>query len=71
MMRVATIAALVHVILCREAIVISRYRLALGLPAEISTTRPSGSVTDVRNINGLPFLAGMNFTGDTVILSPW
>src|SRR6266566_3595134 len=37
------------------------------LPAEIWITRPSGMVTDLRNPNGLPFLAGMNFT---VMLSP-
>jgi hypothetical protein len=53
-MRVATIAILVHIVLFREAIVISRYRFAVGLLAEISTTRPSGTVTDLRNPNGLP-----------------
>jgi hypothetical protein len=40
-------------ILVREAIVISRYRVIVGLPAEILTTRPSGIVTDLRNPNGL------------------
>jgi hypothetical protein len=45
-MSVATIATVVHIILFREAIVISRYRQSFGLPAEILTTRPYGIVTD-------------------------
>ena len=67
-MSVATIATRVHIILFREAIVISRYRFVVRVTGGDIDHASAWHVTDSRNPNGLPFLAGMNFT---VILSPW
>ena len=55
------IATVVHTILFREAIVISRYRSVVRVTSGIFITVPSARVIDVRNPSGLPFRAGMNF----------
>ena len=61
-MSVAAMATLVHIILFREAIVISRRGSLVRVTAGVTRTVPSARVIDLRPPNGLPFRAGMNFT---------